>query len=55
MQFPSDVGGGRKPYSHGKPFRVKARPRIRTGLAEPIFAEGLHGAGEENDAETGNE
>jgi hypothetical protein len=55
VQFPSDVGGDRKPYSHGKPFRVKARPRIGTGLPEPICAKGLYGACQENDAETRDE
>jgi hypothetical protein len=52
VQFPGDVGGGRKPYSHGKPFWVKARSRIGTCLAEPVCAKGLNGTCQENYAET---
>src|SRR5438270_9579575 len=49
---PSYVGGGRKSNAEGKPFGMKARPRIRTYLAEPIGAEGLNGACQKDDAKT---
>jgi hypothetical protein len=50
--LPSSVCGGGKSNTKGKPFGMKARPRIGTYLAEPICAKGLNGACQEDDAKT---
>src|ERR1700722_14512236 len=53
--FPGNVGGGRQGNAEAETFRAKGRPRIGTYLAQPVDAEGLNGARQENHGDTCDE
>jgi hypothetical protein len=54
-EFPGNVGGGGQDNAQGKPFQAKAWPRIGTILTQPVRAEGLDGARQEDHGETRDE
>src|SRR5262249_25363701 len=55
IMFPHDVSGGSERDPDSEPFGPEARPGIATRLTEPVRAEGLDRARQENHGEPGRE